>query len=68
MDMTVKQLKDMIEEMRTVYPFEDDKTHISTYNVRRFNQNEVNLFTKDKRTGVVIKMEKSVPFDKDGEE
>lgn len=33
MNGTVKQLKSMLEEMHSIYPFEDDKTFLSTHDI-----------------------------------
>lgn len=58
---TVKQFKDMIEEMRTVYPFEDDKTYLSTHNIVSGDNSRLEIQTKDEKTGVDIVMSKHVP-------
>lgn len=58
---TVKQFKDMIEEMRTVYMFKDEKTQLSTFDHLSRQNNRLQLFTVDERTGVSIVMEKYVP-------
>lgn len=60
MNGTVKQFKEMIEEMRTIYPFEDDKTYISTYSIISHENGRLQLETKDEKTGVTIVMEKDV--------
>lgn len=61
MNGTVKQFKDMIKEMRTIYPFEDDKTYLSTHNIVSVDNNRLEIQTKDDKTGVDIVMSKHVP-------
>lgn len=58
---TVKQFKDMIEEMRSVYPFDDEKAYMSTYNLVTRENSRLQIQVKDEKTGVLIVMEKHVP-------
>ena len=64
--ISVKQFKDAIEEMRTVYPFTDENAHLSncvdlfTGEVGR----RVEVATTDERTGVHIVMEKVIQDEK----
>lgn len=60
MNGTVKQFKDMIEEMRGIYPFEDDKTYLSTHDVICRANRRLQLQTTDEKTGVIIVMEKEI--------
>lgn len=58
---TVKQFKDMIEEMRSIYPFDDEKAYMSTYNLVTHENSRLQIQVKDEKTGVLIVMEKHVP-------
>ena len=57
---TVKRFLTVLEEMRTIYPFDEEKTKVS------INHNHMNLeehlwvATTDERTGVVIEMTKTL--------
>lgn len=55
---TVKQFKDMIEEMRTIYPFKDEETRLSTHNILTMNHTTLEVSTIDKETGIKIVMAK----------
>lgn len=55
---TVKQFKDMLEEMKTIYEYDDEKTHLSTHNVFTMNHDSLEISTIDERTGVKIVMAK----------
>lgn len=58
---TIKQFKDMIEEMRSIYPFEDEKTYMSSYNMISKDNSRLQIRTEDPKTGITIVMEKNVP-------
>ncbi len=58
---TVKQFREAIEEMRTLYPFEDDKTRLSTADFRTLAPTCLTLATTDEKTGVFITMSKNIP-------
>lgn len=60
MGATVKQFLDTLEEMRSIYPFEDDKTRLSTNNRNSFDHNALTIVTKDERTGVWVEMSKDI--------
>lgn len=60
MNGTIKQFKDTIEEMHTIYPFEDDKTYMSTHNLMCQGNNKLQIQTMDEKTGVIIVMEKQL--------
>ena len=57
---TVKQFKDVLEEMKKVYPYDDEKTRLSTIDVYRNVPCSVEIITTDKATGVEIIMQKSI--------
>lgn len=59
--MTVKQLKDTLDEMKTVYPYKDETTRMGE--VKEFDPPHVchvELITMDEPTGIRIVMSKSV--------
>lgn len=58
---TVKQFKDMIEEMRLIYPFDDEKAYMSTHDLVTRENSRLQIQVKDEKTGVFIVMEKYVP-------
>lgn len=60
MNGTVKQFKDTLEEMRSVYPFKDENTYMRTDNMISCEHNFLRLATVDERTGIEITMSKSV--------
>lgn len=60
MNMTVYQFKKALDEMRTVYNFEDDETYIGTQDLKSREHNCISLQTKDKQTGIRICMEKQI--------
>ena len=57
---TVKQFKDMIEEMRSIYPFDDEKACMSTHDLVTHDNSRLQIQVKDEKTGVLIVMEKHV--------
>ena len=59
--MTLKQFYDVLEDMRTIYPFEADKTYLG--NLRDLPSDSilnVEILTKDEKTGVEIILRKGV--------
>lgn len=60
MNGTVKQFKDALEAMRTIYPFEDDKTKIQTRDIVSLDHNHLSIATQDEKTGVWIEMSKAI--------
>lgn len=60
MNTTVKQFKDTIEEMRTIYPFDDDKSYISTFDILRQTENIFRIRTVDEKTGITVILEKNL--------
>lgn len=62
MNGTVKQFKDALDEMKTIYPFQDDKTYISTNNLIDHSNSCLSIATKDEKTGISIEMTKYLDF------
>lgn len=60
MNGTVKQFKDTLELMRSVYPFEDDKTRMQTSNIRSLCHDSLSIVTQDDKTGVWIEMSRDL--------
>ena len=59
MNGTVKQFLDALEEMREIYPFEDEKTRIVTYDIITPKINDaLQISTVDEKTGIHICMDK----------
>jgi hypothetical protein len=57
---TVKQFKDLLEEMKKVYSYKDEKTFLSTYDEQRLVPFAVTVITEDEQTGVEIRMHKRI--------
>lgn len=55
---TVKKFLDAIEEMRTIYPFEDDKARLATMDMKSLSPRCLTIVTTDEKTGVYISMSK----------
>lgn len=60
MNGTVKQFFDTLEEMRTIYPFKDDKTRLQTRSMQNLGNNHLSIVTQDEETGIWIEMSKGV--------
>ena len=62
---TVKQFKDTLEEMKMIYPYEEDNTYLSTHNILecRNISSFLEVTTEDKTTGIKITMAKDVVRD-----
>lgn len=58
---TVKQFKDMIEEMKSIYPFDEEKAYMSTHDLITKDNCKLQIQATDEKTGVLIVMEKHVP-------
>ena len=59
--MTITEFNEVLDEMRTVYSFQDDKTYLG--NLRDLPSNSirnVEVITTDERTGIQIVMSKGV--------
>lgn len=62
--MTILSLKKTIEEMRTVYPFEDDKARIYTeYNPKCCDSNRITIKVIDEKTGTRVVLSKDAEGD-----
>ena len=57
---TVKQFKELLEDMKTVYQYKDEATEMATMDVYTHNHNYLTLITTDEATGVKITMERAV--------
>ena len=60
MNGTVKQFKDTLELMHSVYPFEDDKTRIQTRSIQSLEHDHVSIITQDEKTGVWVEMSRDL--------
>lgn len=60
MNGTVKQFNDVLEEMRGIYPFNDENTKICTFDVASMNNNRLCIYTVDEKTGIEITMTKRI--------
>ena len=58
-DGTVKQFIEALDEMRKIYPFNDEETRICTIRMESLSHDGVQIITRDKNTGVDIMMSKS---------
>lgn len=61
---TVKQIKDTLEDMKTVYQYKDETTEMATMDAYTRDHNYVTLITTDEPTGVKITMERAVKDDR----
>lgn len=59
---TVKQFKEALDEMKTIYPYEDEKTRLSTMCPESLVHNTLNIVTQDEKTGIYISMSKNIPI------
>ena len=58
---TVKQFKDTLEEMKSVYNYDDDKTELTTTNVLNMRATDyLEIHTIDERTGITVILAKEV--------
>lgn len=62
--MTIKEMNTILNAMRSIYPFKDDKTYLYTYDLTSGRHNRVDITTKDDKTGITITMSKGI-FDGD---
>ena len=59
--MSLSQFNKTIEEMRSIYPFEDNKTVLGNLkDMLSDSQRRVEIITKDEETGITIVMQKGV--------
>ena len=62
--MTLRQFNETIEQMRTIYSFSDNNTRLMDLEDLRFKgARQVEIITKDERTGIDIIMRKIVERD-----
>jgi hypothetical protein len=57
---TVKQFKDTLEIMGSIYPFEEDKTKMQTRDICSLDHNHLSIITQDEKTGVWIEMSRDL--------
>lgn len=57
---TVKQFLEALDEMRKIYPFKDEETHICTRDIRNLSHNTLSIRTADEKTGIYIEMTKDL--------
>ena len=55
---TVKQFKDALEEMKKIYPFDDEKTQICTRSEYSLAENQLSIVTVDEKTNITVQMSK----------
>ena len=48
----------MLDEMKTIYPYEDEKTRLSTHDVFSMSHHALEIETVDEDTGIKIVMSK----------
>lgn len=60
MDGTVKQFCEWLNEMRKIYPFDDEKTRIRAFNFTNNVNNSLQISTIDEKTGIHIFMSKDI--------
>lgn len=59
--MSLRQFNKTIEEMRSIYPFRDDKTMLGELRDMSSNSHRrVEIITRDEDTGITIVMQKGV--------
>lgn len=57
---TIKQFKDTLKEMKTIYDYDDAETIMSTHNILTRSNDYLEIKTVDKKTGITIVMAKGV--------
>lgn len=58
---TVKQFLTALEEMRALYPFDDNETILCTRDFKGLSHNSLSIRTMNKDTGIYIEMTKDIP-------
>ena len=61
--VTVKQFKDVLQEMKSIYNYKDDETRLGGCFDPRFTNetpSRVEIYTTDKATGIDIVMSKGI--------
>lgn len=56
--MTVKELNDTLKEMRSIYPFDENNSIVYAGDIVSHEMNRISVHTVDKKTGIIIHMEK----------
>lgn len=56
-EMTIKQINDAIEEMRKIYPFDDDEVEINSHEI---NRSTVDIKITDEKSGIEIRLRKYI--------
>lgn len=57
---TIKQFKEMLEEMKTIYDYDDAETIMSTHNILTGRNDYLEIKTVDEKTGITILMAKEL--------
>ena len=57
---TVKRFLMALDEMRAIYPFDDDKTELCTRDFRNLSHNTLSIRTQDEKTGIYIELTKDI--------
>lgn len=60
---TVKQFKDALDEMKKIYPYDDEKTRLCTLDCTTQSHDRVEIYTVDDSTGIEITMSKFIKRD-----
>lgn len=60
MQGTVKEFYEALNEMRAIYPFDDEKTRLCTRDAWRNEENHLSIITTDEKTGIDIHMSKTI--------
>lgn len=55
---TVKQFKNALEEMKKIYPYDDEKTQLTTHNIMTMSHDVLEISTTDENTGIRVVMAK----------
>lgn len=59
--MSISQFNQVLDEMRTVYAFDENETYLSNLSdLLTSSQRRVEIVTQDKKTGIQIVMSKAV--------
>ena len=62
--VTVKQVKDVLEKMKTIYAYKDESTSFDLFdNPTRLDRSVVGITTIDEGTGIRINMQKNAEGD-----
>lgn len=67
MNGTVKQFMDTLDEMKTIYHFDDSKTYIQTRDIINLGHDHLSIRTIDEKTGILIEMSKKINGEKEND-